>query len=31
LIAFRKNGLGINVIMVNEDGFPYGWEALPSS
>ena len=31
LIAFRKNGLGINVIMVNEDGFHYGWEALPSS
>ncbi len=26
LIAFRKNGLGINVVLVDEDGFPFGWE-----
>jgi hypothetical protein len=28
LIAFRKNGLGINVILVDEDGFPFGWKEL---
>lgn len=28
LIAFRKNGLGINVIMVDQNGYPYGWENL---
>jgi len=28
LIAFRKNGLGINVVMVDEDGYPYGWKNL---
>ena len=28
LIAFRKNGLGINVIMVDENDYPYGWENL---
>ena len=28
LIAFRKNGLGINVIMVDQNGYPYGWESL---
>ena len=31
LIAFRKNGLGINVVMVDDEGFPYGWKALPAS
>lgn len=25
LIAFRKSGLGINVLLVDEDGYPYGW------
>ena len=28
LIAFRKNGLAINVIMVDQNGYPYGWENL---
>ena len=25
LIAFHKNGLGINVVLVDEQGYPYGW------
>tara|TARA_B110000003_G_C16610052_1_gene519066 strand:- start:997 stop:1758 length:762 start_codon:yes stop_codon:yes gene_type:complete len=28
LIAFHKNGLGINVVLVDEDGYPYGWEGF---
>ena len=31
LIAFRKSGLGINVILVDEDGYPLGWDELQSS
>jgi len=25
LISFHKSGTGINVIFVNDDGYPYGW------
>ncbi len=25
LIAFHKNGLGVNVVLVDEEGYPYGW------
>ena len=28
LIAFHKNGLGVNVLLVDENGYPYGWEAF---
>lgn len=28
MIAFHKAGLGINVILVDDNGFPYGWESL---
>ena len=24
LIAFHKNGLGVNVVLVDEEGYPYG-------
>ena len=30
LIAFRKNGLGINVILVDKEGLPFGWDDLQS-
>ena len=26
LIAFHKSGLAVNVILIDDDGFPYGWE-----
>jgi len=26
LIAFHKTGVGINVIFVDEEGWPYGWD-----
>ena len=25
LIAFHRTGLGVNVVLVDEDGWPYGW------
>ena len=28
LIAFHKTGLGINVVLVDEDGLPFGWPEL---
>ena len=28
LIAFHKNGLGVNVILVDDDGYPFGWEGF---
>jgi hypothetical protein len=31
LIAFRKSGLGINVILVDKEGYPLGWNELQSS
>ena len=31
LIAFHKSGLGVNVILVNEKGIPYGWDKLQKS
>ncbi len=26
LIAFHKSGLGVNVILIDESGYPYGWD-----
>ena len=31
LIAFHKTGLGINVVLVNAQGIPYGWDDLQKS
>jgi len=28
LISFHRSGCGINVILVDEEGFPYGWDGL---
>lgn len=28
LISFHRSGLGINVIFVDDEGWPYGWERL---
>lgn len=28
LIAFHKSGLGINVVLVDDNGIPYGWDDL---
>ncbi|MGB2353246.1 MAG: hypothetical protein ACPH9J_06010, partial [Candidatus Poseidoniaceae archaeon] len=28
LIAFHKSGLGVNVILIDESGYPYGWDDL---
>ena len=25
LISFHRSGVGINVILVDDDGYPYGW------
>jgi len=26
LIAFHKSGLGVNVLLIDESGYPYGWD-----
>ena len=31
LIAFHKTGLGVNVVLVNAEGIPYGWRDLQKS
>lgn len=31
LISFHRSGTGVNVIFVDEEGYPYGWEKLQSS
>ena len=31
LIAFHKTGLGVNVVLVNAEGIPYGWRDLQNS
>ena len=28
LIAFHKSGLGVNVLLIDESGYPYGWDDL---
>ena len=28
LIAFHKSGLAVNVILIDKDGFPYGWDKI---
>jgi len=28
MIAFHKAGLGVNVVLIDEDGLPYGWESI---
>ena len=30
LIAFHKSGLAVSVILIDDDGFPYGWEKIKS-
>jgi len=25
LIAFHKSGVGVNVVLVDDEGMPYGW------
>ena len=31
LIAFHKSGLGVNVLLIDESGYPYGWDDLSQS
>jgi hypothetical protein len=31
LIAFHKSGLGVNVILIDESGYPYGWDDIIQS
>ena len=26
LIGFHKSGVGVNIVFVDDDGFPYGWD-----
>jgi len=28
LIAFHKSGLGVNVLLIDEDGYPFGWKDI---
>lgn len=31
LIAFHRTGLGVNVILIDESGYPYGWDDIIQS
>ena len=30
LIAFHRSGLAINVVLIDNDGYPYGWNKIKS-